>query len=183
MPARAAPVCAMLGKPFRMSAAMLTIEPPCCSIDWVKTSRLTMKPPVRLLRTTTSKPLALIVGGGRGELAAGIVEQPVDAAVAGDDRGDRLLDLRFLADVEGVRLAACRRPPRSRPSPSASFSGLRPVITTCAPKRRDLVRGAAADAAAAAGHDHGLAVKQSRLEDRAIRHVSSALNGRSSACI
>lgn len=39
----------------------------------------------------------------------------------------------------------------------------------------DLVRRAAADAAAAAGDDHGLAVEQSRLEDRAIRHVSSAV--------
>ncbi len=28
MPARAAPVCAMVGKPFLMSAAMFTIEPP-----------------------------------------------------------------------------------------------------------------------------------------------------------
>jgi hypothetical protein len=50
-------------------------------------------------------------------------------------------------------------------------------------ERRDLVRGAAADAAAAAGHDHGPAVKQPRLEDRAIRHPSSRLNGCSSACI
>src|SRR6266849_840898 len=88
IPARAAPVCAMLGKPFLMSAAMFTIEPPCFSIDCVNTSRLTMKPPVRLLRTTTSKPLA-----------------PMDAAVAGDDRGHRLLDLSFLANVEGMRLA------------------------------------------------------------------------------
>jgi hypothetical protein len=39
---------------------------------------------------------------------------------------------------------------------------------------RDFVRRAAADAAAAAGHDDGLALKQPRFEDRAIRHVSSA---------
>ena len=51
-------------------------------------------------------------------------------------------------------------------------------------QRRDLVRRAAADAAAAAGDDDGLALKQPRLEDRAIRHVSSDdLNGRLSACI
>ena len=50
-------------------------------------------------------------------------------------------------------------------------------------QRRDLVRRAAADAAAAAGHDHGLAFKQSRFEDRAIRHVSSHVNGRLSGSI
>jgi hypothetical protein len=51
-------------------------------------------------------------------------------------------------------------------------------------QRRDLVRRAAADAAAAAGDDDGLALKQPRLEDRAVRHVSSDdLNGRLSACI
>ena len=134
MPARAAPVCAMLGKPLRMSAAMLTIEPPCFSIDWVKTSRLTMKPPVRLLRTTDVEALGAHGGGGRGELAAGIVEQAMDAAVAGR-RSSAIASLTCASSRMSKAWVSQRAAGRFDLAPArvASLSGLRPVITTCAP--------------------------------------------------
>ena len=67
MPARAAPECPMLGMPFHMSAMMLTMAPPCSSASTGYRPRApTRKPPVRLLRTTTSQPLALIAAAARG---------------------------------------------------------------------------------------------------------------------
>ena len=161
---------------------MLTIEPPCCCIDCVKTSRLTMKPPVRLLRTTTSKPLALIAAAGEGNWPPALLNRPWMRPFFGDDRGDRFLDLRFLADVEGVRLAGAAGR-LDLALHDGELLGLAAGDDDMRAERRDLVRGAAADAAAAAGDDDGLAGEQPRLEDRAIRHVSSGLNGRSSACI
>ena len=73
MPARAAPEWPMPGMPFHMSAMMLTIAPPrgaplpsSSSIHCVTHSRAIRKPPVRLLRTTASQPLALIAASGDG---------------------------------------------------------------------------------------------------------------------
>ena len=172
MPARAAPVCAMLGKPFLMSAAMFTIEPPCFSIDWVKTSRLTMKPPVRLLRTTTSKPLALMLAAGEGNWPPALLNRPWMRPFFATIARDRFLDLRFLADVEGMRLAAAARR-FDLGLHRGELVGLAAGDHDMRAERCDLVRRAAADAAAAAGDDDGLAFKQPRLEDRAIRHVSS----------
>src|SRR4029079_5156037 len=91
-------------------------------------------------------------GGGGGELAAGIVEQAMDAAVLRHDGGDRLLDLGFLANVEGMRLA------RNAGSFDLAFHarelvGLASADDDVRTQGRDLVRRAAADAAAAAGHD------------------------------
>ena len=132
MPARAAPVCAMLGKPFLMSAAMFTIEPPCFSIDWVKTSRLTMKPPVRLLRTTTSKPLALMLTAGEGNWPPALLNRPwmrpFFATIAA---------IASLTCASSRMSKACvsQLPPEASISAFtvASLSGLRPVIATCAP--------------------------------------------------
>ena len=113
----------------------------------------------------------------------GIVEQAMDAAVAGDDCGHRLLDLSFLANVEGMRLA------RAAGGLDLAFHrgelvGLAAGDHDVGAQRGDLVRRAAADAAAAAGDEDGLALKQPRFEDRAVRHVSSDdVNGRSSASI
>ena len=159
MPARAAPVCAMVGKPFLMSAAMFTIEPPWLSIDCLKTSRLTMKPPVRLLRTTTSKPLALMSAAIAGNWPPALLNRPWMRPLLATIVGDRLLDLRFLADVEGVRLAraAGRLDLRLH---RGELLGLAAGDDDVRAQRRDLVRGAAADAAAASRDDHGLAGEQ-----------------------
>ena len=172
MPARAAPVCAMLGKPFRMSAAMFTIEPPCFSIDWVKTSRLTMKPPVRLLRTTTSKPLALMAAAGEGNWPPALLNRPWMRP--------------FRATIAAIASLTCASSRMSKACVSqepperldlglhgGELVGLAAGDHDMRAERGDLVRRAAADAAAAAGDDDGLALKQPRLEDRAIRHVSS----------
>ena len=64
MPARAAPEWPMPGMEHHMSAMMFTTEPPLCSIHWVKHSRAMRKPPVRLLRTTVSKPFCEICLSG-----------------------------------------------------------------------------------------------------------------------
>jgi len=70
MPARAAPECPMPGIPFHMSAMMLVMDmsflPSCSIMCWLNTSRATRKPPVRLFRTTVSKPLPLIMFNGEG---------------------------------------------------------------------------------------------------------------------
>src|SRR5262249_37626482 len=90
----------------------------------------------------------------------------------GNDLAHGLLHLRFLADVEGMCLAGAtggldlalhRR----------ELVGLAAGDHDVGAKSRDLVGRAATDAAAAASDDDGLALKQPRLEDRAVRHVSS----------
>src|SRR6187401_1496199 len=97
----------------------------------------------------------------------------MDAAVPGHDRADRFLDLGFLANVESVRLAAAAGR-LDLALHGLQLLGLAAGDHDMRAERGKLVRRAAADAAAAAGHNHGLAGEQSRLEDRAIRHVSSA---------
>jgi hypothetical protein len=47
-----------------MSATMLTMAPPRRAMHWVKHSRATRKPPVRLVLTTASQPLALMASSG-----------------------------------------------------------------------------------------------------------------------
>src|SRR5204863_81555 len=76
VPAGAAPEWPMPGMPPHMSAMMLTTAPPFAafvspsfaaasfSIHWPTHSRANRKPPVRLLRTTVSQPLALIADNG-----------------------------------------------------------------------------------------------------------------------
>jgi hypothetical protein len=64
IPARAAPLCAMPGIEPQLSATMLTMAPPCSCIACTKHSRAIRKPPVRLVATTASQPLALIVAAG-----------------------------------------------------------------------------------------------------------------------
>ena len=60
----------MPGMPFHMSAMMLVMDmsdsPKCNIMYWLNTSRAMRKPPVRLLRTTVSKPLPLIMFKGEG---------------------------------------------------------------------------------------------------------------------
>ena len=129
----------MVGMPFHMSAMMLTMAPPwrCASpslsIHCVTHSRAIRKPPVRLLRTTASQPLAVIALQRRRELAAGVVDQRVDAAVAREHRGDGGLDLRFLADVAGMRRADAAGGLDLALHRVAACASVRPTITTAAP--------------------------------------------------
>jgi hypothetical protein len=121
--------------------------------------------------------------GRRGELAAGIVEQAVDVAVGGDDLADRLLHLGLFADVEGVDLAGTARR-FDLGLHGAEFLGLAAGDHDMGAQRRDFVRRAAADAAAAAGHDDGLALNSPGLKtERYDMFPPTALNGRLSACI
>ena len=182
MPARAAPEWPMPGMPPHMSAMMLTIAPPfgCAavastcraggrsfSIHWLTHSRANRKPPVRLLRTTVSQPLALIADSGAVELAAGVVDERVDAAVTREHGRDRRLHLRLLADVADVGradaagvldLALHRR----------ELVGLAADDGDRGAERRQLVRGAAADPRAAAGDQRDLAAHQAGREDRSV---------------
>jgi len=94
-------------------------------------------------------------GGGRGELAAGIVEQAVDAPGRGHDLGDRVPLTCASSRMSKAWLS--HEPPDASISSFtvASLSGLSAVITTCAPKAAISCAAAAADAAAAAGDDDG----------------------------
>ena len=79
--------------------------------------------------------------------------------LAATHRRDRLLHLRFFADVEGVRLAGTA----GRLDLALHHVELLRLAAGDRHMRaegRELVRGAAADAAAAAGDDDGPALKQ-----------------------
>ncbi len=66
-PARAAPVCAMPGKPRAALAVTLTIAPERCGImARVATSRVMKKVPFRLLRITASQPRGEMCIAGEG---------------------------------------------------------------------------------------------------------------------
>ena len=66
-PARAAPVCAMPGKPRDTFAVTFTMEPARCGISArTATSRVMLNVPRRLLRTTASKPRLEIADAGAG---------------------------------------------------------------------------------------------------------------------
>jgi hypothetical protein len=103
----------------------------------------------------------------RDVLAARVVHEPVDAALRGDDGADGHAHRVFLADVEGLRAG-----------PAAGGFDLGPdrvELLLLAPdqhhvraQRGELVRGAAADARAAAGDDDDLPVEQAGREDGAI---------------
>jgi hypothetical protein len=64
MPARAAPLWPMPGIEPHMSATMLITAPPCCCMLWLKHSRATKNPPVRLVSMTACQPLALVLAKG-----------------------------------------------------------------------------------------------------------------------
>ena len=86
MPARAAPEWPMPGMPPHMSAMMLTMAPPRVArpshrASTGEHSRAIRKPPVRLLRTTASQPLALIAASGAGNWPPALLTSAVDAAV------------------------------------------------------------------------------------------------------
>src|SRR5207245_3631649 len=92
-------------------------------------------------------------------LAAGVIHEAVDAVVLGDDAGDRGLHRVFVADVEGDAVGAA--------AVLGDLGGhaLQLVLRATADddpraKRRQLVRDAAPDAAAAAGDPQDPAFEQ-----------------------
>jgi hypothetical protein len=104
-------------------------------------------------------------------LAAGIVHEPIDTAIGakhGVDGGDHH---RFVPDIANL----------GEDLPAVLFDldlhfgellGGAAKDRDIGAKRREFVRGAATDAAAAAGDDNRLTSEQLRPEDRLIRHLA-----------
>ena len=160
MPARAAPEWPMPGMPPHMSAMMLTIAPPS-----QLAAAVVVEHPLGDALARHQEAAGQVVAHDRvpalgadrrerrRELAAGVVDEAVDAAVAREHGRDGRPAPRLRRGCRR-RASSRRRPPlRSRRAPPASFSALRPTIATRAPSDGQLVRGAAADARAAAGDE------------------------------
>src|SRR6266516_2012790 len=115
------------------------------------------------------------LGERRRELAAGVVDEMIDARKTRQDAGDRLPDFFLLADVadESLGLAARRGDFR--------LHGMQ-LVGRAADERdpraecRELMRRAAADAAAAAGDDRHLPGKQARPEHRSVALLGRQVN-------
>ena len=142
--ARAADEWAMPGSPWCGERVTLTILPPRASgiIARVATAWVISQVPSTFRRMTVRKPFGRDVLGGGHVLAAGVVDEQVDLAVALEHRVHERLDLVLLADVADVRLdapavglrrglrraaprAGRRRPPRA-PSAASSSALARP---------------------------------------------------------
>eukprot|EP01139_Manchomonas_bermudensis_P020260 Amastigsp_a678235_11.p3 type:complete len:115 gc:universal Amastigsp_a678235_11:278-622(+) len=66
-PARAAPVCAIMGNPLRTSAVILTMHPPLLLMPpWLCAPALIRKAPSRFVRSTARHPLGVIVSARAG---------------------------------------------------------------------------------------------------------------------
>ena len=91
-----------------------------------------MKPPVRLLRTTTSKPLALIAAAAAGNWPPALLNSPWMRPFFATIAATASLTC---ASSRMSKACVSQVPPAASISPftAASFSGLRPVITTWAP--------------------------------------------------
>ena len=138
MPARAAPEWPMPGMPFHMSAMMLTIAPPrarlpSSCIHWVMHSRAIRKPPVRLLRTTASQPLALIAASGAGNWPPALLTSASMRPWRASTVADRRLHRVFVADVADVRRAAAADGLDLALHRARASRALRPTIATRAP--------------------------------------------------
>ena len=162
--ARAAEECAMPGSPWWGESVTLTILPPRASgiIALVATAWVISHVPSTFRRMHRAEALRRDVLGRRHVLAAGVVDEQVDLAVALEHGVDERLDLVLLADVAGARL-------------DAAAVGLRGglVERLLAPaaddhlgaERRQLERGGAAQARAASADDRHLPVEQTGLEE------------------
>ncbi len=111
-------------------------------------------------------------GQGRRVLAAGIVHQAMDRTKALHQPGHQGLDRFLVADVAGlpVGLAAVLG---NFAGDLLQFFRLAPHQQHLGPQGRQFVGSAAADTAAAAGDDDGLAGEQLRFENRVVHHGSS----------
>ena len=90
-----------------------------------------------------------------------------------EDVGDRGVHLLLLADVARAWAGAWPTSSAISAATLASFSALRPTSAMRGAEAGELVRGAAADAAAAAGDDDHLSGEQLRPEDRLVCHAAS----------
>ena len=115
----------------------------------------------------------------RRELAAGVVHQRVDAAVGARAPPPPSPAPRPRRGCRRHATSRCRRRPRSRRCTASSLSSVRPTIATRGAERRQLVRGAAADARAAAGDEGDLAGEQVGRGRRSGRRASEGKDGRS----
>jgi len=120
-----------------------------------------------LLAITAFQPFSEMSLSSAGNWPPALFHQPVDAAAPGENTLDRLLDLILAAQIggegEGVGivelllhlLELLRRAPDQGEARAQRFQ---------------LMGGAAAEARAAAGDDHGLAGEQAGPEDGTIVH-------------
>jgi hypothetical protein len=116
----------------------------------------------------------------RRELAARAIEQAVDGAVPRQRIGNRAAHAGLVADVAGVQADAAAGlgvDPADFVLRRLQLVELAPYQRQARAQRRQLVRGAAAQPAAAPGHDDGLALIQPRPEYRRV-----ALAGGDAAC-
>jgi hypothetical protein len=105
----------------------------------------------------------------RHELAAGVVDQAVDAAVFGQHGRDQAAHRVFLPDVADLRagLAAILGDFRRD---GLQLVGLAAHQHDARAQCREFMRGAAADAGTAAGDDDDLVLEQRRRKDGLVRH-------------
>ena len=164
MPARAAPECPMPGMPCHMSARMLTIAPPCSRIA-LRVALARHEEAAGEIRAHHRVPA---VGADslqrRGELAAGVVDQRVDAAVPFEHGGDGRAHRGLVADVAGMRARGAARG-LDLGAHRGELVGLAADEGDRRAERSQLVRRAAPDARAAAGDDGDLAREQVAAED------------------
>ena len=118
--------------------------------------------PSRFRRTTVRKPLGVMSSAGREILAAGVVDEDVDAAVALERAVDERVDLVLLADVADDALDAAGRGERRRLLQRLDPA---PADDDRRAEARELERGRAADARAAAADDRDLPVEDALGQD------------------
>ena len=127
------------------------------------TSRIIRKPPVRLLATTASKPRLLIAISGAGNWPPALLTRPWMATLPATT------SRRWPSPPprRGCRRRGDARPPSSPISAATrSFSAVRPLKHHRGAQRGQLVRDAAADAAAAARHPMPAAGEQAGAQTR-----------------
>ena len=130
--ARAAPVCAIAGKPWWGETVTLTIVPRRRAHGQLVRGLAHRQRAVDVEPLDRAPALGGDALGGDEVLAAGVVEQEVEPPVALERAGDDRLGAGALADV---RRPPTSTAPRPRPPPASSTSSRRPAITTDAPQR------------------------------------------------
>ena len=147
MPARAAPLWPMFGIEPQMSATMLTMAPPCCCIDCTIALARDQKAAGEVGGDHRLPALGADLFHRRDVLAAGVVDEPVDAAVHGDDGLHRRPSPPSSSRMSQAWKLA--RPPSATISPATpcSLSQLAADQHHMRAERREFVRDAAADAA------------------------------------
>ena len=117
--------------------------------------------PWTLSSITVRKPFGVIASAGLEELAAGVVDEHVEPAVALEQRRRTSASTASSSRMSSGSRSALPASLADQPAPSrASGSGRRPQPTTVAPSRGELERGRPAEPGARPGDDADLAVEQ-----------------------